>query len=186
MVGKGTRIWKVTRLEDGRISGKTAVLKDSWVDKDQPREGDTFHELRDATMPAENHKILMDALLTVENYGDVIIDPGRDAAYPDRTIQLPCSPIPKCATSDSPKWSVGKHKIHHRVVFKEVCTPLRQLRPFRNIFKILGEACIGEIRFPSVHIYQLIFRSPQSASPSWMGSSRYQLRKHPRRQYWPC
>ncbi len=143
IIGKGTRVWKVIRLQDGEPFGEPAVLKDSWVDKDRPREGAICQELRSLHGPDGPPPELADALLTVECYGNVFIEPGPDLIYLDHTIQLPTQP-PNCGISPPPVWSVGRYKIHHWIVFKEICTPMFNSSTFQNVFRVLGEACLGE------------------------------------------
>ncbi|KAF7799146.1 hypothetical protein EIP86_010377 [Pleurotus ostreatoroseus] len=77
-LGKATRVWKVVRLEEGKLSGSAMVLKDYWVGSTDPREGTI------AQLIARDIAALKDGLLAsspfvhVEWHGDVILeDHGR-------------------------------------------------------------------------------------------------------------
>ncbi|PSR77010.1 hypothetical protein PHLCEN_2v8109 [Hermanssonia centrifuga] len=160
-IGKGTRVWKVIRLRNGEPFGEPAVLKDSWVDKDRPREGTICQELRSFAGPVEPPPGLADALLTVECYGDVFIEPGPDLIYLDHTIQLPTTQPPNCGISPPPVWSVGRYKIHHRIVFKEICTPMMNSSAFQNVFRVLGQACLA---LQALHTAGWVHRDISSAN----------------------
>ncbi len=160
----GTRVWKVVRLKHGEMAGDPVILKDCWVDGDAPREGCIFHEIRGMDLPEQIQNPLVDALLTVECYGDVVIG-GDDSDAPlDHTIRLRTRSAqenpPGCDLTAVQILSHCRFKVHHRIVFKEVCQPIHNLTSFQDRFKVLGEACIGEkstilLRFYSHRILAL-------------------------------
>ena len=39
LLGRGTRVWKAVRVQDGRDIGSPVALKDAWVEGSRQREG---------------------------------------------------------------------------------------------------------------------------------------------------
>ncbi len=145
--GRGTRVWKVMRVKDGEAFGDPVVLKDSWVDLDGPREGAILQEICGMAASEPVDKTLSDALLTVECYGDVVID-GDSDRYIDRTTRMNLSELPAHG-SDTDAAAIKlllhcHHKMHHRVVFKEICKTIHQLPSYHDKFRALGQTSISK------------------------------------------
>ncbi|PSR77008.1 hypothetical protein PHLCEN_2v8107 [Hermanssonia centrifuga] len=154
--GRGTRVWKVVRVKDGEAVGDPVVLKDSWVDLDRPREGAILQEVCGMAASEPADKTLSDALLTVECYGDVVIDGDGDQCI-DRTTRMNLSDLPTHGSDTDT--AVTKlllhrhHKVHHRVVFKEICQTIQQLASFHDKFRVLGQT---SIKLDNLALIQLV------------------------------
>jgi hypothetical protein len=74
--GRGTRVWKVREVVDGKPTGPPMVLKDSFVNEDRPREGETTKKIV-GSLPAGDRRRLH--FLTVVVHGDVVIDDHPDS-----------------------------------------------------------------------------------------------------------
>lgn len=94
--GRGTRVWRVEGMKkDGQPFSprQTFILKDSWMDADREREGAILAKIRQSAtkLSSTRKEILESALLTVEIYGDVWINPDDSDAdasgpYLDQTL----------------------------------------------------------------------------------------------------
>lgn len=84
--GRGTRVWMVNEVIDGKvIEDISYVLKDAWVDSDREREGTVVKSIeQDAKKlkDPDERQDLLDCLLTTEAEGDVRLSDGTV----DRTI----------------------------------------------------------------------------------------------------
>jgi len=116
--GRGTRVWTVREVVNGKPAGPLMVLKDSFVNKDRPREGDTTRKIVGALPEGDERRL---HFLTVVVDGDVVID-GR----PDTTDDIHHSQI--CPTS-LPCIDVG-------VIFN-------QLRPTQSYAVVLASTSTG-------------------------------------------
>lgn len=79
--GRGTRIWRVTRLVDGnpddQADGK--VLKDSWIDQDRLQEGEILRQItNDSSIDDATREALTKLFLTPVVSGNVIIEEHPD------------------------------------------------------------------------------------------------------------
>lgn len=72
--GRGTRVWAVNELIDGKVGEDTFVLKDTWVDSDRVREGRITAEILQSVSNEEDKAVLESALLGTEIHGDVFVD----------------------------------------------------------------------------------------------------------------
>ncbi|THG98583.1 hypothetical protein EW026_g3618 [Hermanssonia centrifuga] len=160
MHGPGTRVWKVVQIVDGHDYGDPVVLKDCWVSCDRQREGTIHEKLRNAKPSDAFREAFDDSFLTVELHGDVIIDPGMQR-QPDRTpLILPPEEmkkkgynIPPVSATLKPRaakslWreitytkSSPQRKVHYRIVFREICKPIKGATSLQDVFKTLGEVC---------------------------------------------
>lgn len=146
---RGTRIWKVLRLVDGKVSGDPVVLKDSWVSEKRQRESTNLRELLETELPEELDRVAKISFLTLQTSGDVYLDNKRE--HVDRTLLLePASPDTSLAdTSEEPSSSAlvsqeeVHHKVHHRVVFEEIGTPLYSETSLQTIFESLAQTSEG-------------------------------------------
>lgn len=73
ITSKGTRVWKVLKVENGTTIGEPAVLKDCWVNVLRSREGAINASIRASATNDEQREGLERALLSVLIHGDVFI-----------------------------------------------------------------------------------------------------------------
>lgn len=163
--GKATRIWKAIRVQDGLPIENPAVLKDMWVNVELGREGQAMDDIRRCDSSAESQQIFEKSFLTVLHHGDVIIHSanGCDPPHVDMTRlrtknplellhgkslsdpQIP-KPSPDSAPSsdgDSTRGLCGQ-RVHYRIVFAELCKPLRSEESLAVIFLALSQVCQGK------------------------------------------
>ena len=168
-LGRGTRIWRVARIVDGKLkpSEPGRVLKDSWVDEDREREGDILNKI--ITEPEPNEGIT-ELFLTPVVSGDVAIDGKPDCTrgcsagidIPTTTLfQLRAPPEHKPSHTNStgtqqlriaPATEEQRLKIlkysqkqHYRIVFVEECEPLSKQTSLYKIFKCLVNVSNGTL-----------------------------------------
>ena len=82
LLGRGTRVWKAVKLEEGVESGDPVALKDSWVDEHLKREGFLNQQIRSSAATLEDRKAVEDTLVEVVAYGDVYISDAQDRTRP--------------------------------------------------------------------------------------------------------
>ncbi|KAI0093431.1 hypothetical protein BDY19DRAFT_923656 [Irpex rosettiformis] len=85
-LGRGTRVWRVRRLVDGKpdATAPGRVLKDSWVDEDREREGNILQQIIGQPDISDTvRKALVALFLTAVAFGDVVI-----GGCPDGTRSL--------------------------------------------------------------------------------------------------
>ena len=152
VVGHGTRVWKVRKVEStsGELVGAAVVLKDAWVDKHREREGTINARIRASAgaLSSDDQARLSKVLLTVECHGDVSI-----AGQPDCTRPWVEPPLPyereNCAKRVArarPRAPVVE-QCHYRIVFSELCRPLREETSLSTVFDALEEAAEGRRTF---------------------------------------
>ncbi|KAI6017110.1 hypothetical protein EDC04DRAFT_2576906 [Pisolithus marmoratus] len=166
--GPGTRVFEVRlKTQDGKLvkDAEHAILKDSWRDCDRDRE-DTI--LEQIFTDLRNHKGIEQAdearkyFLTVLAAGNVMVDgkiDGADSLLRISDLPADCTshPLPVDELS-KPTWaseglipsspyvpspskhSKVHHKIHSRLVFKEVCQPIYELWSLDTVFETLEDA----------------------------------------------
>ncbi|PSS18944.1 hypothetical protein PHLCEN_2v3160 [Hermanssonia centrifuga] len=160
--GRGTRVWKAIKIEDGQECGEPVALKDSWIDAGRPREGYILTQMRGYNNPERLSGYAEKFFLTAECYGDVFVD--RELGHVDavRPFLMPesrsLSESDSNTTPRAPTSSMGcedaliSHKkpgqnihpsvgrqVHHRIVFKEICTSLYREKSLSTIFRLLGQ-----------------------------------------------
>ncbi|KAI6016905.1 hypothetical protein BKA83DRAFT_4329397 [Pisolithus microcarpus] len=141
------------------------VLKDSWRELDRAREDEILVQIFDGLGKKYDTKKVSEArkyFLTVLAAGDVIVDGKKDktaSLLRDADELPPDFGLHRLPADDLPEWkptrtgeglapnfscvppSVKKSKIHHRthyrLVFKEVCEPIHDLKRLDTVFKIL-------------------------------------------------
>ena len=142
---KATRIWKAVELHEGLPRGAPVVLKDVWRYEELDQEGDNIKAIQSSTDLEDTQGTLSKGLLTVLHHGDVILrsDTARDPPHLDNTrihvgnvcalargapMQDSRIVLPTKRVGPHPGWngrsSVQGRRIHYRIVFKKVCTPL--------------------------------------------------------------
>ena len=76
--GRGTRVWKAIRVEDGVETGDIVALKDSWVDEYREREAAINSRILDAASTQSERDGLKDLMVNVASHGDVFIAGALD------------------------------------------------------------------------------------------------------------
>ncbi|KAJ3552165.1 hypothetical protein NM688_g4296 [Phlebia brevispora] len=147
LCGKGTRVWKASRVEGGHVIGKPVVLKDSWPDIELCPEGMIYQEVQSTG----ERQCTSDSLFaTVEWHGDVHLDhSGSDA--------IDCTPsfsatgarvdVPLSSRHDYQSTHIAsrlaRRLVHYRIVFSEVCSPLSQETSLVSIFRVLSRISLA-------------------------------------------
>lgn len=90
--GRGTRVWTVRGVVDGKPAGHLMVLKDCFINEDRPREGDTTMEIVGALPKGDKHRL---HFLTVVVHGDVVVDDRPDTTDVIHHDQI-CPPSLPC------------------------------------------------------------------------------------------
>ncbi|EED78857.1 predicted protein [Postia placenta Mad-698-R] len=79
--GRGTRVWEAYELtgQHGEKRGNPVALKDSWIDHNRPKEGQTMEEIHASVKESnpEDYYLLQKSLLTVLRHGTVSVKIGR-------------------------------------------------------------------------------------------------------------
>ena len=145
-VGKGTRVWKAVKLENGAERGEPVALKDSWVDEHRTREGYTIASINKSAVEDELTEAIKTALLTVETHGDVVVEGLLDRTRPFPTEDASTNSPAEASTSSSSCASPHHTEslVHYRIVFKEVCEPLAEESSISRIFRALVDICKGK------------------------------------------
>ena len=147
LLGKGTRVWMAFRLVDGEPTGPPVVLKDSWVDEDRQREGSSFEKVREAARARGLEHTVQTTVVTVECFGDVFIDerePGESQVDTTR-MNLRGYDLARGDQRVSRAAKDIQHRIHHRTVLTEVCSPLLLKTSLDKVFEALERTCTGEL-----------------------------------------
>ena len=76
--GRGTRVWRAVRMENGEESGEVVALKDSWVDEYREREAAINSRILDAASTQGERDGLKDLMVNVASHGDVFIAGALD------------------------------------------------------------------------------------------------------------
>ncbi|KAJ3557294.1 hypothetical protein NM688_g1548 [Phlebia brevispora] len=153
--GRGTRVWKVVRVEHGVESGTPMVLKDTWVDPDRESEGAVLEKLRDAKRKPDLQRFVDRTFLSREWDGDVFLDRtcsvldctrifGSGAVISNRQELL--SRFGDASGTTAPP-TQPRHasdcKIHYRIVFRGVCKPIITETSVVKIFRALAQITIA-------------------------------------------
>ncbi|KAI6140067.1 hypothetical protein EDD17DRAFT_1499893 [Pisolithus thermaeus] len=168
--GRGTRVFEARLICLNGTSVKDAkpvVLKDSWREGDRDREdiilNQIFADLQNHKGP-EQEEEARKYFLTVLAAGNVMVDGNIDNTDrllresdlpPDRSsYRLPVDEVPKQKpirsgegltptfpfVPCSAEHSKVPHRTHSRLVFREVCQPLYELRTLDTVFATLEDA----------------------------------------------
>lgn len=76
--GRGTRVFKIRKVENGMEVGEELVLKDCWMDADRIREGGIMADILQDAAGTLQEAVLKSGLLTVVMHGDVHINGELD------------------------------------------------------------------------------------------------------------
>ena len=142
LIGRGTRVWKAVEIVDGVEVGDPVALKDCWVDSHREREGTITARIRASPMNDEDKEQLHKVLITVLTHGDVFVD---DAC--DRTRVNPRSRKDDDLQARNREGAAhskpDRYQIHYRIVYLEVGVPLSEFTLLSDVYKTLGDACVG-------------------------------------------
>ena len=145
ITGRGTCIWEVIRLEKGVEVGDSAVLKEAWVDEYRLREGNIIAQIRKCAVDDATKSDVQKVLLMVLTHGDVAVEGLRDCT---RTMVLPDGDEHNGPVDDLKSPSISsRRQIHYRIVFKELCKPLREETSLKTVFGVLADASNGTSSF---------------------------------------
>lgn len=144
LLGNGTRVWNAVKIEDGHQCGEPVALKDSWVDPARCAEGATFESIHKTNRSPEAQRLFV----SVECHDDVLLYHGdhlildyTPSCAPDGPFSLYRNRAELIgAASPEPKL---QRKVHYRIVFKEVCRPLREETSLVTIFSALAQTALG-------------------------------------------
>jgi len=168
--GRGTRVFEAYRLEGDKQVGAPVAIKDVRVDDDRPREGITLAGLlEDAS--EDDKPLVKQYFLTVLSEGDVRIgnkvDDTRDLIMrqqdipsgerfwlPDKSSEQRSGHVSDIGLTAS--WDEFRHtrappmtnrpfspKVHYRIVFEEVCAPVRVVTTLQVAFQALCDGAAG-------------------------------------------
>ncbi|KAF7794455.1 hypothetical protein EIP86_005589 [Pleurotus ostreatoroseus] len=154
LLGKGTSVWKVVEIHNGRENGPPMVLKDYWVNPQRPSEGAICQKIvADFQM---THKTVSQApFIAVECYGDVYQDRDRrelldwagsldsDDDDSDDSAGTPIVSRAQLLDELAVTGTRSKCLVHHRIGFREVCKPLSDEQSIPTIFRVLAEAALA-------------------------------------------
>ncbi|KAJ3557298.1 hypothetical protein NM688_g1546 [Phlebia brevispora] len=153
--GRGTRVWKAVRVDDGVESGTPMVLKDTWVDPDRESEGAVLEKLRNAERKPDLQRFVDRTFLSREWDGDVFLDRtcsvldctrvfGSRAVISNR--QDLRSRFEDASGTTAPP-TQPRHasdcKIHYRIIFRDVCTPITKETSLVTIFRALAQITVS-------------------------------------------
>lgn len=150
--GRGTRVWKAIRLEDGRECGEPVALKDCWVNPACAPEAESIEAIREAASTAEARSTLDCLLPNVECHGDVLIDVDlkildytRIFAFMDQTErQNPGAHSRHEILREQQQRKTKASLVHYRVVYKQVGrNTLHQESSLATIFGSLAHVATG-------------------------------------------
>ncbi|KAF7794454.1 hypothetical protein EIP86_005588 [Pleurotus ostreatoroseus] len=144
--GKGTRVWKVVEIHDGKEAGPPRALKDCWVNPSLIPEGTIYDQiLADIPLPQQP------SLLQVEFHGDVYLDEGSGEFLDcTRSLDLSAHSSNASVTSRAELLSHSTEAdkscnrlVHYRIVFQDVCKSLGDETSLPVIFHALSETAIA-------------------------------------------
>lgn len=147
--GKGTRVWRAAYVDANGGLGPPVIVKDAWVNANRTREGAILEQLYNMDDSPEFQKSFKAGFLTLLNHGDVVLEVHEDQRIVDQTWTQPARTrdeerTPPPHTAHSTDGHGENHlKVHYRIVFEEVCTPLYQDASVSDVFRRLGQVCAG-------------------------------------------
>ncbi|PSR72489.1 hypothetical protein PHLCEN_2v11640 [Hermanssonia centrifuga] len=173
LLGKGTRVWEVVHVVDGKMVGPHCVLKDVWIEADRPREGQTLLSIRNSRSSLRFKRQIDRHFLTVLCHGDVFVQSRDGNSQADDTLlimmhgqdipedypvfDLRPPPEPRIP-SDPSKTAVGHHRAMEKVhVFPKPPVKITARRHYRIVFNEVCRALHDETSL------QLIFKALSEA-----------------------
>ena len=179
--GRGTRVWSVYDVANDPDGKRLFALKDTWVNADRIREGDTLRDLR-KRLTEKNHLNAHRHFLTEVTCGDVHIGSAPDdtgthiqngklfiveSIIESRAVfdetgtvtdiararsgskrrasdgNVPNIELPSAEGTIRIGQILEEHRVHYRIVFEEIGTPVDKLRNFCDIFLAIRDAVVG-------------------------------------------
>ncbi|KAI6107333.1 hypothetical protein EV401DRAFT_1892135 [Pisolithus croceorrhizus] len=168
LIGSGTRVFEERpKSPNGTIvkNAEPLVLKDSWRDCDRDREDiileQIFADLWEKK--GSEQEEAMKYFVTVLAAGNVMVDgkidstdsllrgsdlPAERSFYPPPVDEVPKAKLIRSGEGYTPtfpfvpcstEYSKVPHRIHSRLVFKEVCQPIYELRTLDTVFATLED-----------------------------------------------
>jgi hypothetical protein len=168
--GRATRVWKV--FKKGGDQNDFFVLKDSWMFSDSKSEGDIMHELLEKIDKKDHHYFLtvishgpvrVDGNLIDQTLGTIMRDTPtiieNRPLQPPRTYKEPKQNVEGSQRNQSQgrppgtkdAYSIDLHdsditpRTHYRILFREVCEPLHDIRDLGVAFSLLAQTADGEL-----------------------------------------
>lgn len=152
LFGKTTRVWEAVRIEDGKETGSTVVVKDCWVPSNNPREGDTIQQIHESISATEDADLAARFFLNVECGGDVLVN--NDSTVLDSTLSLACDTDAQTSTvigseavdePQVPEAVSSRRLVHYRVVLTPVgARSVHQETSLWRIFNALSDTARGK------------------------------------------
>ncbi|KAF8582551.1 hypothetical protein K439DRAFT_1635200 [Ramaria rubella] len=182
--GRGTRVFEAFQLGSDPRDDTPVVIKDSWVDIDRAKEGGIRSKF-ESEADGEDKAKIQQYFMTVLHYGEVMINGQADRTL---DVMLRGQELPegsefklnlKDATTVSRPSSIGahpsvpslaraphksvryQHKVHYRIVFKEVGMPIHSVTGQLDIFQTLEDATSG---LELLHRYGWVHRDISSGN----------------------
>jgi hypothetical protein len=159
--GRGTRVFEAYRLEGDTEVGAPVAIKDVWVDANKAREAAILTRLLEEASD-DDRDLIKQYFLTVLSHGDVMIggkvDHTRDLIMRQQDIPsgerfwLPDnSSEPRSGHVSDIGLSLPNRpffpKVHYRIVFEEVCVPVRTVMVLGVVFNALRDGAAGTNNF---------------------------------------
>ncbi|KAJ3555477.1 hypothetical protein NM688_g2556 [Phlebia brevispora] len=152
-LGRGTRVWKAVKIEDGNAVGDPVALKDAWVDGNRRREGDIYFQVMASDFLNKEYEQLQRCLVAVQSHGDVLIDQAQDKTPtffrsdpPSEDTHSEAHQSSHSSTARPAAVNLGVHfQVHYRIVYKEVGESLAEATSLRTVFKALTDVVFGVI-----------------------------------------
>ena len=166
--GRGTRVFEGNVLKDGGPSGPSVAIKDAWVDYDRKREAAILADFYSKADDADK-QLIHQYFLTVLAHGDVTISGNvdhthelirRGKAVPDGS-RFPLTNLPSLQSTRGLSTGVApmyydsaltrvhhptyqfSDKVHTRIVYKEVVSPIYTVKRLADCLRILQDALRG-------------------------------------------
>ncbi|CAE6470392.1 unnamed protein product [Rhizoctonia solani] len=131
MVGCATRVWEVRKFVNGDFVGPSYALKDVWVHEDRETEHVILERIRG------EHPDFAEHLLTPIDYARASNPGSRSQKTPSATRDSVghSDDITVSQTGYRDFNCFSKHpRQHYRIIFKEIGTPVHDLRSFTDVF----------------------------------------------------
>jgi hypothetical protein len=141
LIGPGTRIFKVKRVDDNK--DQMYVLKDLWLTMDQKPEHQIYQEIIEDIGSLYSNKdadTVKQHLLTPIDSMVVTIN-GVEDDTGTRKMQYYTLESPDEHGSEITK---THHRLHYCIVFEEYATPLSQVKMMGDVFTVLADLIKGQ------------------------------------------
>lgn len=139
-VGRGTRVWKAVKIENGVSTGEPVALKDTWVDCFREREANINARIRNSTTLETPSRLLAQSLLTVLCHGDVFVYGKEDRT---RILRDHGSTSPHETNRSRKDQTPATYQVHYRIVFREIGRDLDSTTSLAVIFSVLMRVAYG-------------------------------------------